>query len=272
MKLGKNLVCMLLCVLTILPMGVSVSASGLKTENGKAITVNTPEGVKLEVNPFLYYYGLNIPCSSPYRWDIEYEEGYNSNNIVIEKADKYQFYEFPSGKHKGKRFCLNNGKLVTGLAVINDKIYCFQPDGIQIKSAWVTNENGDKFYIGDKGVALKGWYKINGYRYYFKPNGVMATGVVKINDKIYCFNSKGRQQFDKFYTSNSGNTYYVDSDGYVATGWKKIDGNHYYFDSHGVMATGVAEVDGYWIKFSKSGEYIGQANGDWGSDIPDITY
>ena len=251
MKIGKKLIA---CMAIVTMMSGNVAAAGITSET-ETVRVRTPEGIYLDVNPFMYYYGYDIPFKAEY----SYEEGYNSKNVLIEDSERYQFYEFPSGEHKGKRFCLKNGKLVTGLAVINGKTYCFAPDGFQVKSKWVTNNNGDKFYIGAKGVALTGWCKINGQQYYFKSNGVMVRGVVQINDKIYCFDSKGRRMYDKFYKSKWGDIYYIDKDGYVVTGWRKINGDYYYFEDNGQMVTGTYEIDGVWCEFDKNGKYIKKA-------------
>lgn len=44
----------------------------------------------------------------------------------------------------------------------------------------------------------------------------------------------------------TGDNWYYLTNGYYATGWKKIDNVWYYFDSKGIMQTGWQKVDGLW--------------------------
>ena len=68
--------------------------------------------------------------------------------------------------------------------------------------------------------------------------------------------------------STGGYTYYyINSNGYMVTGWQKINNVWYYFRSDGVMATGWQEVNGEWYYLDpqngqmKTGWHNQQENG-----------
>ena len=53
--------------------------------------------------------------------------------------------------------------------------------------------------------------------------------------------------------NEDGKWTYVNDDGSLATGWKKVSGKWYYMDAEGVMKTGWVKISGKWYYFNKSG-------------------
>lgn len=86
--------------------------------------------------------------------------------------------------------------------------------------------------IGDKTPADT-WRQIGGVWYYYK-NYRMQKGTL-IND--------------------GSNSYYMNDDGTVYTGWRTMDGKKYYFDGEasGIMRHGWREISGKWYFFDSTG-------------------
>lgn len=249
-KAVKGIVSLMLMAATIATMPISVSAAGAYGDERDPY---------LEVQPPMYQPD-NDWQNNPYLWGDSnygfelYPEGYQNPNVFIEETDEYRWFEIDYGVHKGERFCLKNGNLVIGLAVIDGNTYCFNSQGLMQKSKWVTC-NGDRFYMSSKGSALKGWYEINGYTYYFnKDNGAAARGIVKIKGKKYAFAYNCKLVTDDFIKVGKS-VYYADSAGKIITGWKKVNDNYYYFNSTGKMVTGTVEIKGIMYHFDSKGVY-----------------
>lgn len=64
---------------------------------------------------------------------------------------------------------------------------------------------------------------------------------------------------------SSGNWFYYDAEGNMATGWKKIGSAWYYFGSNGVMQTGWQKIQGYWYCFRSSGSMYSNTWLKWGN-------
>ena len=62
----------------------------------------------------------------------------------------------------------------------------------------------------------------------------MRTGWVKINKRYFFFNKDGDMKTGWHYDAD-GNTYYLESNGVMATGKRVINGRTYYFDSWGAL-------------------------------------
>lgn len=255
MRLCKKLLSVVMTVAILGSLGLTVEAAGASSDAQKPSTNISTNGSNID--PYYWYmwntYGY--PGSSGY-----YEDGYQSNDVYVENKDTYKWYEYPStaGKNANKRFCLHNGKRVTGFAVIGGKTYCFDSNGFMLKSCFIWH-GGNRYYLSKNGNALEGWYDINDYRYYFKEGGAAVTGVVSINDTIYLFDAKGRlvKGKNQFYTYKK-NVYYVNKSGKVATGWKKLKNKYYYFYEDGVLARDeLVEIDGKYCSFDAKGVYQG---------------
>jgi len=115
-------------------------------------------------------------------------------------------------------------------------------DGDPIEGATVLHLNDVMVYCSDGNVYIKedgndycqyveGWHKEGGkWRYY------------EYGD--YCT--------DQF-IDEDGDIYYVDGNGYMATGWKKISNDWYYFASGGKMTTGWKKIGGSYYLFDEEG-------------------
>lgn len=74
---------------------------------------------------------------------------------------------------------------------------------------------------------------------------------------------KDKWWFDK----NNGMNYYLDKDGFMATGWLNNNGNWYYFNPSGEMQTGWICIDKNWYYLNKSGVmkmgWLEDSNENW---------
>ena len=172
-----------------------------------------------------------------------------------------------------------NGKMAKGSTAVtysngDKRYYCFDNSG-----AWVTNPGwhswqgeGNKTcwaYINNDGSLAEGWKEINNKWYYFyKESKVMATGAVKEWDyktnKPYIqhfFNedgswddSEGWKSFKNLEYSPDLQWAYVESNGILASGWKKLGEQWYYFDEGtGFMVTEKRYIDGKLYEFNSNG-------------------
>lgn len=172
-----------------------------------------------------------------------------------------------------------NGKMAKGSTAVtysngDKRYYCFDNSG-----AWVTNpgwhswqDEGNKTcwaYINNDGSLAEEWKEINNKWYYFyKENKVMAKGAVKEWDyktnKPYIqhfFNedgswdaSEGWKSFKNLEYSPDLQWAYVESNGRLASGWKKLGGQWYYFDEGtGFMVTEKRYINGKFYEFNSNG-------------------
>lgn len=101
-----------------------------------------------------------------------------------------------------------------------------------VAKGWILN-NGQWFYINEKGNKDTGWNQIKGIWYYLDSNGIMKTGWQNVN----------------------GQWYYLDSNGEMKTGWiKNSNGKWYYLYDSGAMAKNTVingyklDSNGVWVK------------------------
>lgn len=105
-------------------------------------------------------------------------------------------------------------------------------------------------------LSEKGWQETNGEKFYVKSDGTVITKSCKISDVRYKFTSdgvchgkytgwtkstNGRRYYkdgvmitNKWIKTKSGKKYYAGEDGYMRTGWARVDGKTCYFDENGV--------------------------------------
>lgn len=76
------------------------------------------------------------------------------------------------------------------------------------------------------------------------------------NSSVVCYGS-----FEKGLVSAGGNTFFVNDDGTLASGWKTVDGKQYYFRKSGEAITKSATVNGVRYKFGKDGVCAGTYTG-----------
>jgi len=116
---------------------------------------------------------------------------------------------------------------------IKGKYYAFEYDGLMVQNSGYSVNGKKKYLYGSDGsrITKKGWIKLTVTSTYKGAN--------------YSYTSKLKQWF------------YVNKDGTVATGWKKISGKWYYFDSYsGKM---YRSTENSWIDEGKT--YIFNSDG-----------
>ena len=101
-------------------------------------------------------------------------------------------------------------------------------------SAPTQPESADTNTGGPGAVKERGWVKDNNGWYYVKGNGIKAVGE---------------------WITDNGETYWIQSDHYMAKGWKELDGKWYYFCSTGSLAKNVwkAGANGIWYYLGQDG-------------------
>lgn len=166
-----------------------------------------------------------------------------------------------------------SGALQTGFYTVGSSCYYSDESGIML-TGWQTI-NGNKYCFDSSGAMYRGcWYG----DYYFLPSGIMATNQligdkyvgadgkyipgydpevyggswVKIDNVWYYKTSSGQYISGKF-KDIDGKRYYFETNGAMATGWKKLNGEWYYFESSGSMVTGWKTVGSYKYYFNSSG-------------------
>ena len=173
-----------------------------------------------------------------------------------------------------------SGSPVTGLQVIQNNTYYFDPgtgamtigwvdlpegrscfgrDGVRL-TGWVDTE-GSRCYIGpdgytfsgwckleeglfflQDGLACTGWQEIDGQRYHFDTSGAMSTGWLATADGR-CFLTADGLCYSGWLTDATG-TYYLDAQGLVTYGWQEVEGKQYYLDENGLLQSGWLELEG----------------------------
>lgn len=76
------------------------------------------------------------------------------------------------------------------------------------------------------------------------------------NGSVVCYGS-----FEKGLVSAGGNTFFVNDNGTLASGWKTVDGKQYYFSKSGEAITKSTTVNGVRYKFGKDGVCAGTYTG-----------
>ncbi|MCD7813043.1 MAG: hypothetical protein LUH20_03140 [Lachnospiraceae bacterium] len=133
----------------------------------------------------------------------------------------------------GKIHYYVNGEKLTGLQVIDSKMYYFTLEkGNMLQSSW------KKFAEGKR---------------YFCKDGTCATGLKKVGDNTYYFDTEtGIMATSTWMTFSAGKSYFTSGGVRVTGRKKKIDGKYYYFNSKGIMKTGLRTINSKTFYFSPS--------------------
>lgn len=132
-----------------------------------------------------------------------------------------------------------NGKPITGLQIIDKKLYMFDTDGKLLTG--LISYRGITRYYTDKG-ALTGLQTIGGGSYYFSPaNASMIKGLKTISDVKYGFDDEGRNS-KGWIVVNGNYRCYIDHNKGMLTGLQQIDGKWYWLGTNGIMRTGMQTV------------------------------
>ncbi|MBO5576288.1 MAG: cell wall-binding repeat-containing protein [Ruminococcus sp.] len=132
-----------------------------------------------------------------------------------------------------------DGKLLTGLQIIDKKLYMFDENG-KLLTGLIKYRGVTRYYTNNG--ALTGSQTINGDQYYFSPvDGKMIKGLRIISDVKYSFDDNGRNS-EGWIVVNGKYRCYIDHDKGMLTGLQKIDGELYWFGTNGIMRTGMQAI------------------------------
>ena len=162
---------------------------------------------------------------------------------------------------------LVHGKLAKNQWVESNNSKCYVDEkGHMLRNQWVGNHYVDRYgymvkdtWIGDRYVDANGDYKPNG-----STSQETKAEWKTTNGKWWYQHKDGTWTKNDFETI-SGQTYYFDGNGYMVTGWKKINNKLYFFYASGVMAKNVWQgayylgSDGVMLTnaFTPDGYYVG---------------
>ena len=127
------------------------------------------------------------------------------------------------------------------------KYYYFDPKtGIMVTNRYVSDNQGNWYYFGADGQALKGFQTVDGYLHYFYDNGQQVKGdFIDYNNDIYYFDKDNGNPVTNQFVNRDDAWYYFGADGKAVYGFQTINGQNLYFDEYGVQAKGqLVTVDG----------------------------
>lgn len=147
-----------------------------------------------------------------------------------------------SNKKRGRYYFKADGRLASGITVINGKSYFYTPsssknrNGKLVKKKMFTYK-GKTYYAGSDGALRKtGWQYIDGEWYYFKNMNIVKNAFVKKNGKYGYVDNTGRFTTGWVIVNDAQNLVrYINPDakGFVKNTSKRINGKLYYFDKKG---------------------------------------
>lgn len=149
-------------------------------------------------------------------------------------------------------YVTEDGRKLTGWIKKDEKWYYLDEKTGVMRTGFFEYQ-GQTFYLTPLGEMAVGWFEVNGATYLARGNGSIVKGQT-YSDGIYTylFNIDGTQMKNGFYTMNSI-TYYVDNEGYVASGVKKINGKYYGFDTEtNALLYGYNKVNGKYYYFDEA--------------------
>lgn len=145
------------------------------------------------------------------------------------------------------------GNVAAGWFMVNGKTFYGDNYG-KVKTGWQTIEK-KRYYFDANGILQKNWILLNGKTYYADPQtGIVAKGIQNIENETYVFHASQCYMLTGF-RSNSGNRYYLQSDGTAKKGWFTIGVKCYYGNIDGTLAVGAQEIDGQTYFFHTSQNY-----------------
>lgn len=165
--------------------------------------------------------------------------------------DKNLYYLNSDGSMKANEAFTDGGKL-----------YFFRSWGGAYKNCWYTS-GGKKYYLHDNSAAYQNeWLKADGKWYYFQSDSTMATNTWIDN---YYVDASGvwipnkEKPTDKWITSGNRKWYRHADGSYTKNDWEVIDGKYYRFDKDGWMVTGWKKINDIWYYMDKTtGERYGE--------------
>lgn len=144
-------------------------------------------------------------------------------------------------------------------------------DGKVLKSSWAKYD-GELYYLDKDETMVVGWKKINNYWYYFNEDGVMQSnkwignyylgkeGKMLSNtitpDGFYV-NENGEKTTPNSWVKKENNWKYLGSNlKFVKSEWIQYKNETYYIDENEIMVTGWKLIEDNWHYFEETGEMV----------------
>ncbi len=115
----------------------------------------------------------------------------------------------------------------------------------QQNKGWITDSQGNRYYIDENGQYLKGWQMIGGRRYRFdEVTGVQKIDFQKYGESYWYYYDASGNLLPPGWNTLKGTRRYVTEGGSFVFGLQLIDGKHYVFGPSGILQYGWIELDG----------------------------
>lgn len=197
-----------------------------------------------------------------------YLDGNNSEHVGLMAENKNmlingKYYGFNSKgamftgwfeRTEGWYYANSNGSLAMKWKKSGNKWYYLNPNDSEhpgrMLSNITTEIDGLTYTFVSTGAMKTGWDKVDGKTYYYDTySGQLVSGWKKISGKWYYFAPDTKEMVSSGFRDIEGKTYYLNTNGIMATYWKQIDNQWYYFGGSGAMQTGWKMIDGFWYYF-----------------------
>lgn len=179
-----------------------------------------------------------------------------------------------STDEKGRIFYYTDEEnFLTGEQTVDNEKYLFSANGV-LKTGWRTVDGQRKYFDPESGKSITGWLEYCGKIYYIDSETGKVSGYFKDSDGLlHIASEKGDIITETGFQNFNDNTYYILSEGVLATGkniigndtylfdengkmltdWQTINDKKYYFGSDGIMLTGWQTIDDNEVYFMEDG-------------------
>ena len=154
-------------------------------------------------------------------------------------SDWYYVSTYLDENEEPQKYLVNDDHIVVG-----GNLYAFDYEGKMITDSFYWNyEDGEEYYLGAGGAAIKGWAKVNGRWIYGNPElggALVYYGVNEIGGKRYYFDERYLVTGKTFYARDYEKVFTVDASGVITSekapsGWvysdDDWDGQAYYYEN-----------------------------------------
>lgn len=170
-------------------------------------------------------------------------------------------------KVNGAWYYMNeDGKMATGWKKIGANWYYLNSSGA-MQTGWL--KTGDAWYylgVSGDGSMKTGWQQINGKWYYMYSDGKMAADTWIGSSYVNRSGAWIPNAVSSRWVASGDRWWYRHPDGsYTVNGWETINNKTYYFDSQGWMQTGWRKIDGNWYYLGPVGDGVMRKD-QWAGD------
>lgn len=131
-------------------------------------------------------------------------------------------------------YMASSGAMLTGWVKVDGNWYYFESSGAMATGKWIGN-----YYVYDSGVmATSTWignYYVDETGEWVPNKGVSTAGTWKEDSKGWSFKYASGSYAKNAWVIYDGEWYYLNSAGYMVTGWQYIGGMKYYFGTNGKL-------------------------------------